>query len=89
MRHARSAARPAGKVPRRVVFETLEPRLLLSAVTVGTLADLVDVDADTSSIAALITTPGSDGLLSFREAVIVPTLAPVRIRSPCLRAPSP
>ena len=47
-------------------FETLEPRQLLAAVTVGNALDVVNGDA--SSIAALIASPGADGI-SLREAI--------------------
>ena len=42
----------------------------LDAITVTTTTDVVDGDADTSSLSALLATPGSDGLISLREAVI-------------------
>jgi len=47
-------------------FEQLEVRRLLAAVTVGNSLDLVN--ADTSSIAALIADDGGDGI-SLREAI--------------------
>jgi len=48
-------------------FESLEERKLLAAITVGTAADLVD--GNTSSIANLIASPGTDGAISLREAI--------------------
>ena len=42
----------------------------LGSITVTTTADTLDGDADTSSLAALAATPGSDGFVSLREAVI-------------------
>ena len=48
-------------------FEALEDRKLLAGITVSTAADLVD--GDTSSIASLIASPGSDGAISLREAI--------------------
>ncbi len=53
---------------RRVFIEQLEDRRLLATVTVNTPTD-VD-DGDTSSITALNSTPGPDGMISLREAVI-------------------
>ncbi len=49
------------------ICEPLESRMLLSTVTVTGTADLID--GDTSSIAALIATPGNDGEITLREAV--------------------
>ena len=42
----------------------------LDAITVTTTNDVLDGDADTSSLSALLTTPGSDGLISLREAIV-------------------
>jgi predicted outer membrane repeat protein len=42
----------------------------LATITVTTTADVLDGDADTSSLAALALAPGSDGLVSLREAII-------------------
>lgn len=50
----------------RPIYEPLENRMLLSAVTVTGTMDIVD--GDTSSLAALIATPGSDNEISLREA---------------------
>jgi hypothetical protein len=57
------------KAPRRgrLTLEALEDRMCLSAVTVFNTTD--DVNGDTSSIAALIASQGSDGI-SLREAVM-------------------
>ncbi|NND98774.1 MAG: hypothetical protein HKN47_15750, partial [Pirellulaceae bacterium] len=52
---------------RRIFLEQLEQRRLLATVNVTTTMD-VD-DGDVSSLAALNTTPGADGLISLREAV--------------------
>ena len=43
---------------------------VLGSITVSTTFDVLDADADTSSLAALAATPGSDGLVSLREAII-------------------
>lgn len=40
-----------------------------TTITVNTANDVLDGDADTSSLAALIATPGSDGAISLREAI--------------------
>lgn len=40
-----------------------------STITVNTTSDVLSGDANTSSIAALIATPGSDGVISLREAI--------------------
>ncbi len=48
-------------------FESLEDRRLLANVTVSNLNDVVD--GDVTSIAALIATPGADGI-SLREAIL-------------------
>ncbi len=42
----------------------------LEQITVTTTFDVLDGDADTSSLAALLATPGSDGEVSLREAII-------------------
>ena len=49
-------------------FEPLESRQLYSSVTVDTVNDVVD--GDTTNIAALQVSPGSDGFISLREAII-------------------
>ena len=49
------------------LFEALEDRRLLATLTVGNSLDLVD--GDTSSVAALINSPGADGI-SLREAIV-------------------
>ena len=49
-------------------FETLEPKHLLAAVTVGNATDVSSPTADTSSITALIANDGGDGI-SLREAI--------------------
>ena len=54
--------------PANLVFESLEDRRMLAAVTVNTAADLVD--GDTTTIASLIATPGADGTVSIREAIL-------------------
>jgi len=48
-------------------FEQLEDRRLLASITVGTAVDLVD--GNTTSISALIASPGNDGAISLREAL--------------------
>ncbi len=45
-------------------------RGLLGQINVTTTADILDGDADTSSLSALAATPGSDGFVSLREAII-------------------
>lgn len=40
-----------------------------NTITVNTTSDVLSGDADTSSITALIATPGSDGVISLREAI--------------------
>ncbi len=50
------------------VAESLEPRELLSVVTVTATTDTSN-DGDTSSIVALRDNPGSDGKISLREAI--------------------
>jgi parallel beta-helix repeat protein/predicted outer membrane repeat protein len=65
-----STQRPtAGSFPfhRRLRFEPLEERWLLANVTVGNLNDVVN--GTVTSIAALIATPGADGI-SLREAIL-------------------
>lgn len=52
---------------RKSLFEILEERRLLAVVTVGNNNDINN--GDTTSIAALIATPGADGI-SLREAII-------------------
>ena len=49
------------------LFEALEDRRLLATLTVNSSLDLVD--GDTSSVAALINSPGADGI-SLREAIV-------------------
>ena len=49
-------------------FETLERRELLAAITVSNATDILSSTADTSSIAALVTNDGGDGI-SLREAI--------------------
>lgn len=52
---------------RRLHVEALEDRRLLATVTVGNVSDVVN--GTTTSIAALIATPGADGI-SLREAIL-------------------
>lgn len=49
-------------------FERLEERRLLANVTVSKLTDVVD--GNTTSIAALVSSPGADGGISLREAIL-------------------
>src|SRR5262245_40659932 len=49
-------------------FERLEERRLLANVTVSKLSDVVD--GNTTSIAALVGSPGADGGISLREAIL-------------------
>ncbi|MFT5327120.1 MAG: hypothetical protein ACI8P0_005008, partial [Planctomycetaceae bacterium] len=58
--------RPSRLTPAQI--ELLEERVLLSAVTVSTTNDVLD--GDTSSITNLMATPGADGFISLREAVV-------------------
>jgi hypothetical protein len=72
-RRARKSLRlPLGLGPqsphlRRLLFEPLEDRRLLAGVAVGNNFELVN--GNTSSIAALIGSPGADGI-SLREAIL-------------------
>ena len=50
-------------------FQTLEPRQLLAAITVGNATDVLSPTADTSSISSLIANDGGDGI-SLREAIV-------------------
>ena len=59
--------RLARKQTNTLSFETLEPKHLLAAVTVGNATDLLNAP-DTSSITALIANDGGDGI-SLREAI--------------------
>ena len=43
---------------------------VLGAINVTTFNDVVDADADLTSLASLLSTPGADGQISLREAVI-------------------
>ena len=65
-RHASRSENPLG-------FQQLEDRRLLAAVTVTNTTDLIN--ADTSSIAALIADDGGDGI-SLREAITAANAAP-------------
>ena len=58
----------ARKQSNALIFEVLERRELLAAITVGNATDIVSATADTSSIAALVANDGGDGI-SLREAV--------------------
>ena len=60
--------RQARKHSNALNFEMLESRQLLAAITVGNATDILSPTADTSSIAALVTNDGGDGI-SLREAV--------------------
>jgi len=60
---------------RRAQLEALENRDLLAAVVVNTSADETD-GGDTSSIAALIGNPGTDGMISLREAILASNNTP-------------
>ena len=60
-------ALPRSPLVRRLCIEPLEDRRLLANVTVSNLNDVVD--GNVTSIAALIGTPGADGI-SLREAVL-------------------
>tara|TARA_R110002072_G_scaffold303130_1_gene494991 strand:- start:32 stop:4702 length:4671 start_codon:yes stop_codon:yes gene_type:complete len=64
--------RPSRLTPQQI--ELLEERVLLSAVTVTTAADVLD--GDTSSIGNLLATPGADGFVSLREAVVAANNTP-------------
>lgn len=50
------------------LLEQFEDRRLLATVTVNTTSDVSD--GTTTSIAALLTSPGTDGVISLREAII-------------------
>src|SRR5262245_13045549 len=66
---------------RRLRMEALEDRTLLSgAVIVTTTVDLVD--GDLSSIAALNASPGPDGVISLREAMMAADHTPSSIDDP-------
>ena len=43
---------------------------VLGSITVDTMSDVLDGDADTTSLANLVLNPGSDGFVSLREAII-------------------
>ena len=58
--------RPTRKLAEQA--ERLEDRTLLAAVTVDTTADTID--GVTTSIANLIASPGTDGNISLREAIV-------------------
>ncbi|MEX0936603.1 MAG: right-handed parallel beta-helix repeat-containing protein [Pirellulales bacterium] len=58
----------------RASFERLESRCLLATVAVTTDQDVND--GDTSSIASLVSTPGADGLISLREAMLAANNTP-------------
>ena len=64
-------AHPMGRSCR---VEALEPRALLSTVTVSTANDVLD--GDTSSIANLVANPGGDGMISLREAITAANNSP-------------
>ena len=67
----RRSSRPHGLRARqffRPLLEQFEDRRLLATVTVNTTSDVSD--GTTSSIAALLTAPGADGVISLREAII-------------------
>lgn len=49
-------------------MESLEDRRLLAIVSVTTTSDVAD--GNTSTIAALLATPGADGVVSLREAIV-------------------
>ncbi|MEM7468101.1 MAG: DUF4347 domain-containing protein, partial [Pseudomonadota bacterium] len=51
-------------------FAQLHWQSTLDSITVTTTADQLDGDADLSSLAALFASPGSDGFVSLREAVL-------------------
>jgi hypothetical protein len=53
---------------RKLRVEPLEERRLLANVTVSKLTDVVD--GNTTSIAALVGSPGADGGISLREAIL-------------------
>jgi hypothetical protein len=59
--------RTARPLFRTLRFEPLESRRLLANVTVGNLNDVVD--GNVASIAALVASPGADGI-SLREAIL-------------------
>jgi CSLREA domain-containing protein len=58
----------------RLFLEPLEARWLPSVITVNTTGD--DADGNTSSIAALIASPGADGTISLREAIMAANNTP-------------
>ena len=64
---SRRATQASLPFSRRLRIEPLEDRWLLANVTVGNTNDVVD--GSTASIAALIATPGADGI-SLREAIL-------------------
>ncbi|MCC6491806.1 MAG: hypothetical protein IT424_02170 [Pirellulales bacterium] len=67
MRSSKRSAR--SPMCRALRIESLENRRVLATVSVNTLADLVDVDPNVTSIPALVASPGADGKISLREAV--------------------
>ncbi|NND97431.1 MAG: cadherin-like domain-containing protein, partial [Pirellulaceae bacterium] len=68
-RRPRAATRKQCHAQRRRMFlESLEDRRLLAVVTVDSTSDISD--GDTSSITALSNSPGEDGAITLREAII-------------------
>ncbi len=63
----RAAKSRRGGPRRRPRVEAIEPRHLLATLTVNTTSDVVD--GVTTSIASLVSNPGSDGAISLREAI--------------------
>jgi hypothetical protein len=72
----RRCGRQAARTPRRqrLSIETLEDRCVPSAVTVTTYTDVTD--GNSSSIAALLGSPGPDGAISMREAILASNNTP-------------
>jgi len=62
-----------GQIETEVIFSSEVQQSwtgILDSITVTTTLDVLDGDADTSSLAALSAARGSDGLISLREAII-------------------
>src|SRR5262245_9596436 len=64
-----SAARRPRRRDWRLGLEELEDRSVPATIAVTTAANVVSNDADFSSVTALQSNPGSDGLISLREAI--------------------
>src|SRR5262245_6426296 len=69
-RHGSGAHRGRPAQRQRPELEALEDRCVPASINVTTTANVVDSDADLSSLAALQANPGSDGQVSLREGIL-------------------